>query len=186
MVQKSDNYMELDIVLNLLKKGENHIRRIARDIGASHTTVLRKMQALVKGNVVDYKREGRNRAFHLKKTLKARNYIYMAEIYKTNKVIEKYPKLGIIMNELRGNVKAGLIVLFGSYANFTAKEDSDIDIFAETVDREAREKARQVSGKISIKIGKFDLQNNLVKEIVKNHAIVKGVEAFYERTGFFG
>ena len=76
MVQKSTKIagnmnVELEIVLNLLRKRENHARGLANDFGVSHTTVLRKTEGLVKANVLDYKREGKNSVFSLKKTLKA-------------------------------------------------------------------------------------------------------------------
>ncbi|MBI2141517.1 nucleotidyltransferase domain-containing protein [Candidatus Woesearchaeota archaeon] len=190
MVQKSTKTVklmnvELEIVLNLLRKGENHLRGIANDLGVSHTTVLRKAEALVKANALDYKKEGKNRVFSLKKTLKAKNYVYMAEGYKANKVLENYPELGVVMKDVLESTTSDLIVLFGSYAGFSAKADSDIDVFMETKDRSLKEKLKQISGKINLKIGKFDLSNSLIKEIIKNHAIIKGVEVFYEKTKFF-
>ena len=39
--------------------------------------------------------------------------------------------------------------------------------------------------KLSIKIGKYDKKSLLIKEIEKNHIIIKGVEEFYEKTNFF-
>ena len=109
----------------------------------------------------------------------------MAENYKTNKVLKKYPQLSILMKDVSDNTRSSLRVLFGSYAKFNAKEDSDIDVYVETKDSKVKEKLSQISNRLSLKTGDFDLNNNLIKEIIKNHAIIKGVEVFYERTKFF-
>lgn len=185
MVQKKSKDVTLEIVLNLLEKTENHIRSIAKNLNISHTTILRKIEELVIENVLDYKKEGKNKIFFLKKTLKARNYVYMAENYKTNEVLKKYPQLSILMKDVSDNTRSSLVVLFGSYAKFNAKEDSDIDLYVETKDSKVKEKLSQISNRISLKTGDFNLNNNLIKEIIKNHAIIKGVEAFYERTKLF-
>ena len=185
MVQNNYKDRNLEIILNLLRKKENHIRSIAKDLDISHTTILRKADELVKENVLDYKKEGKNKVFFLKNTLKAKNYVYMSENYKTNKALKKYPELSIIMKEIANNVKSNLIILFGSYAKFNAKTDSDIDIFIETKDTKLKEKLKQISKRINLKTGKFDLNNNLIKEIIKDHIIIKGVEIFYEKKEFF-
>lgn len=185
MVQKSDNDVVLEIILNLLRKTENHVRGIAKELKVSHTTISRKVTELLKDNVLDYKREGKNKIFNLKKTFRTKNYVYMAENYKINKLLRKYPELSVTMKEVIDNTGANLIMLFGSYASFNAKADSDIDIFIETKNRTVKEKLQEINRKLSVKIGDFDLNNNLVKEIIKNHVILKGVEIFYEKTKFF-
>ncbi len=184
MVQKDYDDIKLEVILDLLKTKENHIRGIAKNLGASHTTALRKIDELVKENVLDYKKEGKNKVFFLKKTLQAKNYVYMAENYKTNKLLEKYPELSIILKEAMLKTNSNLVVLFGSYAKFIAKQDSDIDLFIETKDRSLKSKMKEVSNKINLKIGNFDLDSALIKEIIKNHVIMKGIEMFYEKTKF--
>ncbi len=185
MAQKYYDNTKLEIVIDLLKNNENHIRGIAKNLGTSHTTVLRKVEELTKENVLDYKMAGKNKVFSLKKTLKTKNYVYMSENYKLNKLLERYPELGVILKEVISKAPSNLIILFGSYAKFIAKQDSDIDLFVETKDNTLKEDIKLVSGKINLKIGKFDLNNSLIREIVKNHVIIKGVETFYEKAGFF-
>jgi len=48
-----------------------------------------------------------------------------------------------------------------------------------------KEEIASVHSKIKVKIGEFDLGSPLIKEIVKNHVILRGVEEFYEKIGFF-
>lgn len=183
MVQKIDN-MHLEIVLVLLK-GKAHLREIARVLGESHSTVLRKLHELIKNNAVEVEQQGKNRLCSLKNNVIARSMIYMSESYKLVKLLRTYPRLAIILEDVIKKSDEKLIVIFGSYARFSAKASSDIDIFIETRDRKAKDIIKNLNSKLSVKIGAFDKDSPLIKEIVKNHVIVKGVEEFYERTEFF-
>ena len=182
MVQNKDN-VNSEIIL-LLLKGENHLRCIAKQLNESHSTVLRKLDNLVKENVLDYKKEGKNKVFFIRKNLQAKSYVFNAEIYKMIKLLKRYPEMSIIINDLLKKNES-LIILFGSYAKFSAKPDSDIDIYAETRRRKVKEELESVHSKIKVKIGDFDMDSQLIKEIIKNHIILRGVEAFYEKTRFF-
>jgi len=183
MVQNRNN-MELNIIL-LLLRGGLHLRAIAKNLKESHSTVLRKINNLLEENVLDYKMEGRNKIFYIKKNIQAKNYVFNAERYKLIKLLRKYPKLSIIVEDVLKNVNEKLIILFGSYAKFKAKKESDIDIYIETENKKIRTKLEMLYSKLSVKIGKFNLNSNLAKEIIKNHVILRGVEEFYDKINFF-
>jgi DNA-binding MarR family transcriptional regulator len=170
MFQKEN---DLDVVLELLN-GSKHLRSLAEDIGLPASTTKRSLDSLVKENVLDARMEGKNRIFSIRKNLEARHYVLAAESYKALKCLRKYPKIIPIIDEAL-KVCEGMVVLFGSHANFTAKTGSDIDLYA------FRGKVRGAS----VKNGEFGTGSPLVKEIVKKHVIFRGVEEFYERTGFF-
>ena len=89
-----------------------------------------------------------------------------------------------LMN-FKKNFSKGMIILFGSYAKGNPKQDSDIDIYLETNDNKIKNKIKEINSKLSIKIGKFDAKSLLIKEIIKNHIIIRGLENFYERVDFF-
>ncbi len=195
MVQNRDNRanigmrgakanLELEIMLALLK-GENHLRAIAKLLDASHSTVSRTLARLLQENVLDFKTEGKNKVFFIKKNLQAKNYVFNAERYKLIRLLKQYPELGIIIEDVLKNCDATMILLFGSCAKGTAKKDSDIDIYVETAERKIKDKIDALHSKISVKIGSFDTRDQLIKEIVKNHIILKGVDDFYDRLGFF-
>jgi len=183
MVHKRNN-LELEIILVLIKK-ETHLRKIAKLLGESHSTILRRLNDLIKENVLDYKREGRNKVFFIKNTLQSKNYVFNAERYKLIKLLKKYPKLNIIIEDILKQSPKNLIILFGSYAKFKAKKTSDIDIYIETKDKKIKEKIEEINSEINIKIGLFDTQSLLIKEIIKEHVILKGIEEFYEKIKFF-
>ena len=184
MVQNKNN-LDLEIIL-LLLKGENHLRGIARQMGESHSTILRKLDKLVKENVLDYKIEGKNKVFSIKNNLQAKNYVFNAERYKLIKLLKKYPEFNIIIEDVLKGIEEKLVVLFGSYAKFTAKKDSDIDVYVETRSIKVKEKTETIHSKLKVKIGDFNIDSQLIKEIIKNHVILRNVEEFYEKTKFFG
>jgi len=178
MVHKMDS-LELDIIKVLLKS-ENHVRGIAKNLGESHSTIMRKLNNLQKENVVDYKIEGKNKRFFLKNNILSRNYIQKAELQKLSTLLRTYPELSIIFEEIVEKTNERLIVLFGSYAKGLAKKESDIDIYIETKSRSVKKTIEEIHSKINVKIGHFDIKSLLIKEIIKDHVIIRGIEVFYD------
>ena len=103
MVQKKDN-LDLEIIL-LLVKGESHLRGIAKQLDQSHSTILRKLDRLVKENVLDFKIEGKNKVFFIKNNLQAKNYVFNAERHKLIKLLKKYTELNIIIEDVLNKIK---------------------------------------------------------------------------------
>ena len=183
MVQNRDN-ISLEIILALLK-GRMHVRGIAQELGIPHSTIHRRVNELVALNVLDFRMEGKNKVLFIKNSFQASNHVFSAERYKLIQLLQVYPKLNIILEEMLAKTDARLIILFGSYAKFIAKKDSDIDIYVETTDEEVKSIMESVNSKIQVKIGEFDMNSYLIKEIIKNHVIIKGVERYYEEIEFF-
>jgi len=174
----------LKIAESLLRK-DNHIRGLAKVLGTNQTTISRKIQQLYKDSIVDFREEGKNKVYFLKKTLEAREYIYIVEKYKTLESVKKYPRLRRIIDKVRENKEILLAVIFGSYAKGTATKESDIDLYIETDNRNIKDSIEQIDTKLSVKIGQYDKKNILIKEIEKDHIIIKGVEIFYEKSQLF-
>jgi len=175
--------MELDII-GLLLKGDNHVRGIAKKLNESHSTILRKLNNLKKENVIDSKMEGKNKIFYLKANIVSRSYILQAELHKLTKLLRHNPELSIIFEEILKKTNEKLVVLFGSYAKGLAKEDSDIDIYIETKSRSVKKAIEEIHSKINVKIGTFDIKSPLIKEIIKDHIIIRGIVVFYDKQIF--
>jgi len=172
-------------IVNQLLKSESHIRRLANKLATNHMTILRKIKILFKENIVDYREEGKNKVYFLKKNPETRSYVFMAEHYRLIQTIKKYPYLRKIIEKIQKDNTIGLAILFGSYAKHKAKKNSDIDIYIETKDRKIKQNLERFDSKLSVKIGIYDKKNLLIKEIEKNHVIIKGVKEFYEKNEFF-
>ena len=180
----SQNNYNIRIVESLLKT-ENHVRGLAKALNTNQTTIARKAQELYKDNIVDFKQEGRNKVFFLKKTLEAKQYACFAEAHKLLEAIRKYPQIRRIVEQVSKNEKIHLAALFGSYAKGVATKDSDIDIYIDTKNNRLKEEVELIDSKISVKIGKYNQDGLLIKEIEKNHAVIKGIELYYEKNRFF-
>src|SRR3989338_955909 len=180
----SQNNYNIKIVEALLKS-ENHIRGLAKSLNTNQTTIARKVHELSKENVLDFKQEGRNKVFFIKKTLEAKQYAYFVEAQKLIETLKRYPFLRRIIEIIKKNEKVSLVILFGSYAKGSANNGSDIDIYLETTENKLKEDIESINSKISVKIGKYNQDSLLIKEIEKNHAIIKGIELFYEKNKFF-
>jgi len=180
-------HMELNIsseILNVLFGEEIHARALAKRLDINHMTVIRNLKELVSENVLEFRKEGRNKIYFLKKNMEARNYELISELYKLNKTLKKYPELRKTIKNIQQNKEIGLAVLFGSYARGTATRNSDIDVFIETKDRKLKQELELLNSRLSVKLGEYDRSNPLIKEIEKNHVIIKGAELFYEKIGF--
>lgn len=179
--------MELNIsseIIDILSREEIHARALAKRLDINHMTVIRNLKELVSENVLEFRKDGRNKVYFLKKNIEARNYELISEVHKLNKTLKKYPELRKTIKDIQQNKEIKLAILFGSYARFTANKNSDIDIFIETRDRKLKEELELHNSRLSVKIGEYDSSSVLIKEIEKNHVIIKGAELFYEKIGF--
>ena len=158
--------IEYEIVLNLIRS-KTHGRALAKELKLPLTTMQRAINKLYETNVLDFEESGKNKIYHIKNHLSAREYVCMAEHYKIIKLIQHYPFLEPILSELK-KINSPLIMLFGSYAKFIPKKDSDIDIYLESRDMKTKEKAEEIYSRLNAKIGSFDKDDLLIKEKKKD------------------
>ena len=111
-----------------LAKREMHGRELAKELKTSLTRTQSILNEARKDNILDYRTEGRNHKYFIRKNLAAKAALICAESYKLQKTIAKHPILMPIFQDITKESNSGLIILFGSYAKGTPKEDSDIDI----------------------------------------------------------
>lgn len=176
---------KLGIILELLK-GERHVRALAKALKTNPTTISRKIKELYDANAVDYVKEGRNKVFFIRDTEEGRSYVIMAEQYKLLQLLTKQGGLRMFIRKIQKDQRITLAVLFGSYAKGLEHSGSDIDIYVDSTDRQIKRDLQLLDSKLSVKLGKYDRKSLLIKEIVKNHVIIKGVEEFYEKSGILG
>ncbi len=183
MTQIKINY-SYEVLLSLLKK-EMHGRELAKELKTSLTRVQSILTELRNINVLDYKVEGKNHVYFIKKNLISKSFILNAENYKLSKLLIKHLELEPIFNDIIKKSGCSLIILFGSYAKGIPKKSSDIDVYIETTSRKIKQNVEKIYYLISVKIGAFNPDDLLVKEIIKNHVIIKGGEEYYEKIKFF-
>ncbi|MGE0793647.1 MAG: nucleotidyltransferase domain-containing protein [Candidatus Woesearchaeota archaeon] len=183
MNQIKINY-EYEIILKLLKK-DSHGRELSKELNTSLTRIQNILNELRNNNIIDYKIQGKNHIYFIKKNLISKLFIFNAENYKLIQILRKELFLEPIFKEILEKYPNELIVLFGSYAKFINKKDSDIDIYINTNDKQIKKEIENIFPKISVKFTDFDKENLLIREIIKNHVIIQGAEIFYEKLKFF-
>jgi len=182
------NHVEQNLtneIVALLLKEALHTRAVAEQLRSNHATVLRKLRILTKENIVDFRMEGKNKVFTLKKTIEGRNAAMIAEIYKQSSIVSRYPVLRGIFQAVHEMPEIPLAILYGSYAKGLTTKKSDIDIYIETPDAQKKKHLEKKHSSLSVKIGEFDTKNLLIREMMKDHVIIRGVEVYFDKTGFF-
>jgi predicted nucleotidyltransferase len=172
-------------IVALLLQADLHPRGLAEKLQTNHMTIARKLRTLVDENVADYRTEGKNKVYFLKKSIEGRNAAIIAELYKQSHSVSTYPILRGIFRAIHEEREVRLALLFGSYAKGIPKKNSDIDIYIDTLNSNVKKQLEQRHSSLSVKIGEFDPQSLLIQEIIKDHVIIKGVEVYFDKTGFF-
>lgn len=175
-------------IIAVLQKGSKHLRSISKELNLPLTTAMRTTNFLIAENVIDYIERGRNKDFFLKKSPERDVYEHIVEKYKVIKVLQKPLLRTYIQRILALTRENELVVLFGSYAKSMETGTSDIDIYVETKNPILKKHISEISAKISVKIGNFEKNSDLGREIIKNHIILQNVERYlkvlYEETRF--
>ena len=183
MTEIKVNYLH-ELILILIKK-EMHGRQIAKELRTSLARVQAILTELRKANALDYKIRGKNHVYFFKKNMVSRSFVLNAENYKLAKILSRHNWLEPIFQDLIKKRGIRMIILFGSYAKGTEKKGSDIDLYVQTTNQKTKREIQNVSDLISVKTGRFNTDDLLIKEIIKNHTIIKGAEEYYEKIKFF-
>jgi predicted transcriptional regulator len=158
-------------------------REIAKRQHMNQKTVANVLNRLEKDNVIKFSREGKNKYYYLNhNSAEIKEVIKFIEIGKKIKFLNKYKKLRELFAKLEERTK-GLLVVFGSYATFSSTEKSDLDVFLIGSIENVEDLEQLYSIKINIiksERSKFNSKEPLIKEILKSHIILKGLEEFIE------
>ncbi|WAI01822.1 nucleotidyltransferase domain-containing protein [Methanogenium organophilum] len=176
------------MVLSVFSNGydnEYYIREMCRHLPISHGTAQTILVRLEEKRVLTSSQRGKIRLFRIKPGEIATQYFTITEIYKKIRFMENEPYISEILTKISA-VSEGIVLLFGSYANGTATEDSDIDIFiAGTTDKQAIKNLETLYhveiNVIVYPIPAFTSQEEfdpLITEVKKNHIIWKNAESF--------
>ncbi len=140
---------------------------------------------LEKNRIVKSSVQGKNKYFSLnRENIQTKLHVLQAEIYRTLLFLEKYPRFKTFLKEVSTQVP---IIVFGSFAKFSAEENSDLDLVI-IADEEKKLPLHLLPYKIhEIRLsGKFlmkalEKQEVLIKEIEENHVILNN-HSFYVNT----
>lgn len=169
MYRKRNNTMD---VLALFARDYNsqlYLREISRLAKIPLKTTQNTLYLLEKDKILKSALRGKNKYFMLNlSNIHAKFRLLQSEIHKTVLFLEKYPEFNIFLSGVKTN---SLMVIFGSFARFTADEDSDADLLLVN-----REKLKLPSHLLPYKIHKIELlENNFVKAVVQQESLIKEI-----------
>jgi DNA-binding Lrp family transcriptional regulator len=159
---------------------ERDIRKYGRDIAKrlklNQKTVSNILNELEKENILKYSREGKKLNSNIKDIIK------LVEVDRKIRFLDKNYKLRDLFNKLEERA-SGMILIFGSYASGKSNDKSDLDIFLIGSIKDVKDLEELYNIKINIVKStkdKFNKNEVFIKEIIKNHIILKGVEGYIE------
>lgn len=180
---------DMDIkILSLFTKSyskEYYIREVEKLLGVSSRTSLVTLSKLEKKGILESKIKGKIKLYSIKKSILSREYFLLTEQYKNIQFLEKNHLIKEILEKI-DEFMQGMVMIFGSYAKGTQKEDSDIDLFiiGKYNETEIKDVGKKYGIEINIKsypmkIFQKEMHDDiLLKEIIQNHILIKDVETF--------
>lgn len=168
-------------VLYLFTKGFNkeyHIREVAKLLTLSPRSAQLMLSNFEDKGILQSKTRGKIKAYSLRNTDIAKEYLILVEQYKLVSFLEDRPVIKEIISKIRLQIN-GIGIIFGSYVKGLEKKDSDLDIFiAGTCNsKEIKNISKTYGVEINVKIypikefKKVFREDILIKEVFENHLI---------------
>ena len=173
-------------ILNEFSSDYNHKiygREISRKLKMNQKTVSNILNKLEKEDILKFLEEGKNKYYFMNRfNPQIKEIIKLIEMDRKIIFFEKYGKIKDLFNKLEQRTQ-GIFIVFGSYASGNATQKSDIDIFVlgKISDTEDLEQIYNIKINI-VKSSKkrFNKEDIFIKEVIRNHIVLKGVEDFVE------
>lgn len=160
-----------------------YMRELSRMTTLDIKTIHRELQEMTKNNLVDFEIKGKIKIYYPKKNFESELFFVQTEIHKANEFVKNNRILKLYLNNL---YKLTDFLIFGSFANNTIKESSDLDI---VIFSEDSLKLRNILKQIPIKVQPHFLsfsnfkkllsqKNTLAIEIIKKHILFGNYKDF--------
>lgn len=154
-------------------------RDISKRLRMNQKTVSNILNKLEKENILKFSTEGKNKYYFLNKfNPEIKDIIKLVEINRKLRFLEKYKEARNLFLKLEER-STGILIIFGSYANYKSNEKSDLDVFVLGKIKDVNDLEKIYNIRINVvKADKFDINDNFIKEVIKNHIVLRGVEDF--------
>ncbi|MCK9276980.1 MAG: nucleotidyltransferase domain-containing protein [Methanoculleus sp.] len=178
-------------VLSLFIRGydrEIYIREVSRYLPISRGTAQTALEYLEAKQVLRSVTRGRTRLFSLRRGDHARDFCTLAEVYRRICFGEEGPFITGVLSRIVPLIE-GSGAVFGSHAEGTADEESDLDLFvAGECPKDEVERIGKVYGlPIHLTVYPQELFDRslhtdpFLREVLRNHVLIKGTEYFVEK-----
>ena len=184
---------ELKILSLFLDLDKHYFAEINKKTKITRPRTMRVLRKLVESNVLEVKEEANIKYYSLKKNETTFSVLSIVEYNKTMKFLKKHKTIKRALDMIKERYDDPLISLvFGSYAKNYATKTSDVDLllvkesFSKSEIKKVEDIIDLVNGRIGLQINphlmqldEFKAKNELVKEVIDNHMILKGAELFF-------
>ena len=182
MYPNRNNKLEVISLFRGDYKARFYLREINRLSKMPLKTCQNTLSNLEKEKILRSKTEGKNKYFSLNlENIKTKSYLQQAEIYQTDIFMEKYPQFKVFLKSLKTTAP---IIVFGSFAKFTANKDSDLDLLVIS-EKELKLpfhllpfKPHEIDMAEKTFLKAIKEREDLIKEIEENHIILNN-HSFY-------
>jgi predicted nucleotidyltransferase len=191
MEGKSANYFKALSLFRTDYAISLHVRAMANLLKVSHMTLLPHLHRLEELKILQSTKTGRNKNYRLNKDNILTKYLLTAtEELATIEYLEKSQFIRKLAEHLNSLDTSNSLILFGSYADSSATDESDIDLFSiGTLTKGQTSHIKKFEAtfgkKINIKTATTENFNTalrtgdiLIKEIVRNHIILRNADPF--------
>ncbi len=172
MYQKRNKDLEIIALFTGDYKRRLYLRQIHNLAKLPLKTVQNILAGLEKNSILKSKVEGKNKYFSLNlDNINTKSCLLQAEIHKTNIFLDKYSYFKHFLKDVTSNMP---IIIFGSFAKFSADKNSDIDMLI-ILEKEKEQKIP--FHLLPNKVHKMNLsEDTFVKSLKSQEAIIKEIE----------
>ncbi len=182
MYQKRNKELKvIDLYRGDYKK-QLYLRQISKLAKIPLKTTQNTLFNLEKLKILKSRIEGKNKYFTLNlENIQTKSYILQSEIYATDHLLEIYPQFKIFLKSIKTNIP---LIIFGSFAKFTADKNSDVDLLIISKKEISLpfhlipNKVHKIQLSEQSFIKAVNQQETLVKQIQENHIILNN-HSFY-------
>jgi len=126
MYQKRNNQLAILALYTGDYTQQLYLREISRAARIPLKTTQDTLSRLVEQRIIKSITRGKHRYFRLNlENIRTRLHLLRAEIHKTFEFLERYPAFEMFLKEMAPDVP---LIIFGSFARFEVKKDSDVDL----------------------------------------------------------
>ena len=170
MYQKRNNEI---VILSLYSHNyakQLYLREISRLAKIPLKTTQNLLSNLEKNGILKSAVRGKNKYFWLNlEDIRTKFYLLHSELYKTLLFLGKYPIFKTFLKSVRDYKP---LIVFGSFAKFTAAKDSDLDLLIIS-----NKKLKLSSHLLPYKIHEITLsKNSFLKSLEKKESLIKEIE----------
>ena len=191
MEGKSANYFKTLSLFRTDYATSLHVRAMANLLNVSHMTLLPHLNRLEDLKILQSAKIGKNKHYRLNQgNILTKYYLTTTEELLTIEYLEKNQFIRKLAENLNSLDTSNPLILFGSYADNSATDESDIDLFSiGTLTKDQTNHIKKFEAtfgkKINIKTATTQNFNTglrtgdiLIKEIVRNHIILRNADPF--------